>query len=276
MNRHLRSSAARTAITRIVTAIALVAISALLASPAHADVSTDDMNKSNNPLTPMAALNIQDYYASSLYDSDKTANSFLIRGALPMLLGGVPQIARVTLPYVTNPGANGDSISGLGDMNIFDIFLMGTPELQIGAGPYLILPTASKDETGAGKWQIGAAGTVMHPSPWGLIGALLTYQHDFAGDTDRPTQNIFTAQPFLIYNLPLGYYLRSVGIWNFDWQTGNYYIPIGFGAGKVWKLESGSTVNVYVEPQWTVAHEGPLLPSYQTLVGINFQFPLGH
>lgn len=242
---------------------------------AHAEATEEEMNLSNNPLTPMAGLVLQDYIISSFYDTDSTANSFLLRGTLPMKIGGYPQLARMTLPYNTNPGPNGDNVSGFGDINIFDIFLTGSPTLQFGVGPYLIFPTASKEVTGAGKWQVGAAGTIMAPQQWGLLGALVTYQHDFAGDSDRPTQNIFTLQPFIIYNLPHSFYLRSVGIWNFDWETGNYYIPIGFGVGKVWKLENGVVMNAYAEPQWTVAHEGLAQPEFQTLVGLNFQFPLG-
>jgi hypothetical protein len=34
-----------------------------------------------------------------------------------------------------------------------------------------------------------------------------------------------------------------------------YYIPLGLGVGKVWAAPK-RTVNVFVEPQWTVAHKG--------------------
>ncbi|MNL66523.1 hypothetical protein D3C87_1910050 [compost metagenome] len=78
-----------------------------------------------------------------------------------------------------------------------------------------------------------------------------------------------------MYNLPQAFYLRSVGIWYFDWETGDYYIPIGFGLGKVWKTQAGITINLFAEPQWTVAHEGVGVPNYQTFVGLNLQFPLG-
>ncbi|MNL27821.1 hypothetical protein D3C87_1494380 [compost metagenome] len=114
----------------------------------------------------------------------------------------------------------------------------------------------------------------MAPTNWGMLGALITYQHDFAGDEDRPTQNIGTFQPFFNYHLPHSFYFRSVGTWYFNLENGTYYIPIGAGIGKVWKLESGTTINAYVEPEWTVAHEGDFLPNYQTLVGLNLQFPL--
>jgi len=33
-----------------------------------------------------------------------------------------------------------------------------------------------------------------------------------------------------------------------DFDPGNFYIRLGFGAGKVWKLESGTTLNLFAEP----------------------------
>lgn len=248
---------------------------ASLPMSALADASADDMNKSNNPLTPMVGLSLHDYITSSIFGTDETSNTFNLRGALPHLLGGLPQIARVTVPYQTVPGPDGDQVTGLGDINLFDIFLLkGTGSTEFGIGPYFVFPTASEDETGAGKWQVGASAMVMSPHPWGLFGGLMTYQHDIAGDEDRPTQNIATLQPFVIYNLPASVYLRSTGVWFFNWETGDYYIPVGLGIGKVWKLASGTTVNLFAEPQWTVAHEGVGVPNFQTFIGLNFQFPI--
>lgn len=246
----------------------------IFANQAHAEVNTEDMNSSNNPLTPMAGVNLQDYVQSSVFGTDESLNSFLLRGVLPHKLFDMPQLARMTIPYQTSLDATGEKISAMGDLNIFDIFLAGSKELQFGIGPLLVLPTASKDETGAGKWQAGAAGVIIAPHTWGMIGALITYQHDFAGDEDRPTQNNGTVQPFFMYNMCKGYYLRSTGVMFFNLETGDYYLPIGFGAGKVWKLDSGTTMNLFAEPQWTAAHEGDFVPNYQTFVGLNFQFPM--
>ncbi|MBO9668142.1 MAG: hypothetical protein J7501_15175 [Bdellovibrio sp.] len=232
------------------------------------------MNNSNNPLTPMAAINLHDYIASSVFGTDDTLNTFYLRAAMPWMAGGLPQLARMTIPYQTVPDSTGDKVSGVGDISVFDVFLMKAGSLELGVGPLFVFPTASEDATGAGKMQLGAAGVLMSPHTWGLLGALITYQHDVAGDSDRPTQNIATAQPFFIYNLCKAYYVRSAGIWYFNWETGDYYIPIGFGAGKVWKTDGGTTINAFVEPQWTVAHEGIYVPNYQTFVGLNFQFPL--
>ncbi|WP_408096888.1 hypothetical protein ACJVC5_17770 [Peredibacter sp. HCB2-198] len=249
----------------------------ILSSFAAYAADTKDMNTANNPLTPMLGLNFQDYYTSSLFGSDDTANAFLLRGTLPQKIGGLPQITRLTVPYQNAPRPGRDGVNGLGDINIFDIFLMKPVNgVEFGVGPYFVFPTATEDETGAGKWQAGASAVAIKPGDWGMMGALLTYQHSFAGPSERPTQNLATLQPFLIYNLPKSFYVRSSGVMNFNWQNGHYYIPIGAGAGKVWKLKSGTIMNLFVEPQWTIAHEGDGQPNFQTFMGLNLQFPLGH
>jgi hypothetical protein len=45
--------------------------------------------------------------------------------------------------------------------------------------------------------------------------------------------------------------------------------------GKVWKTVDGATLNFFVEPQGTVAHEG-VAPRLQVVMGLNMQFPIGH
>ena len=58
-----------------------------------------------------------------------------------------------------------------------------------------------------------------------------------------------------------------------DLQRGDYYIPVGLGVGKVWKTADEATLNLFVEPQGTVAHEG-VGPNLQVFMGLNMQFPL--
>jgi len=58
-----------------------------------------------------------------------------------------------------------------------------------------------------------------------------------------------------------GWYLRSTGVWTFDLKNDRYYIPVRFGAGKAWK--TGATImNFFIEPQWTVAHDGDGYPKF--------------
>jgi hypothetical protein len=97
------------------------------------------------------------------------------------------------------------------------------------------------------------------------------WQHSFAGQSSRPTTQSLTAQPFGIFNLPGGWYIRSTGTWTFDLQHGSYYIPVGLGAGKAWK--GGSTIyNAFIEPQYSVAHSGAGVPKFTIFAGLNMTF----
>ena len=259
---------------RTVAAVAIAC--AYSAFPVFAQTSADAANEANNPLTPKITLNVQDQWAPRLYGSDDETNAVLLRGTTPHRLGGFPQILRLTLPIATVPDAPESTTTGLGDLNLFNLFLSKHGAFELGFGPQLTIPTAPHDATGTGKWQAGVAAVVIAPQPWGLLGGLATWQHSFAGDDERPTQDNLSFQPFLIYNLRDGWYLRSTASMNFDLRRGNYVVPLGFGAGKVWPMADGSTVNVFAEPQWTVAHNGVGQPKFQVFAGINLQFPVGH
>jgi hypothetical protein len=253
--------------------VILLAVLVLSLPVLGAAQTSQEANEANNPLTPKITANIQDQYISSYYGLDSDSNALLLRGVLPHKLFDWPQILRATVPVVTSPDQPLGQTTGLGDINMFDVLLFKAGSLELGVGPQLTVPSASKDVLGTGKWQAGAAAIAIAPQAWGLIGGLVTYQHSFAGDGDRPTQNGLQAQPFFIYNLPQAFYLRSTAILNFDLQRGDFYIPVGLGAGKIWKTENGTTFNLFVEPQGTVAHEG-VSPKLQVFMGFNMQFPL--
>jgi len=241
---------------------------------AQSPPTSEEVNKANHPLTPQLTINLQDQYVSSFFGlNDWDSNEALLRGALPHKLFGWPQIFGVTVPIVTSPDLLTGSVTGLGDVEVFDVILLKTGAVDLGIGPLLTIDSATDERLGTGKWQAGAAGVAIVPQSWGLIGGIVKYQHSFAGEVDQPTQNNLQAQPFVTYNLPQGFYLRSSAIWEFDLERGDYFIPLGFGAGKVWRLESGTTLNLFVEPQWTMAYNG-VIPQFQLLVGLYMQFPI--
>jgi hypothetical protein len=260
--------------TRIAQALFLMLVPILASAQKP---SSEDVNKANNPLTPAITVNFQDQAQPVLYDLDGWSNAFLIRGVLPFKVAGIHQLLRYTLPVVSAPDGMGGTTTGLGDLNLFDVFPFAwkKKKMALGVGPQFTFPTATETETGAGKWQAGVVGLAVAPRKWGIAGELVTWQHSFAGDSTRPEQDDLVAQPLVIYNLPEGWYLRSTAGWSFDLEQGQYVIPIGTGAGKVWLLHGGKTVNVFVEPQWTVAHDGSGQPKFQVFAGLNLQFPIG-
>ena len=70
-----------------------------------------------------------------------TANTLNLRGI--MVTGR--HIVRATLPVSTVPTSPLESVSGLGDLNIFDAILVTDPDAatMVGVGPLLVMPTVS-------------------------------------------------------------------------------------------------------------------------------------
>ncbi|MGV1793685.1 hypothetical protein [Rhizobium sp. A37_96] len=237
----------------------------------------DATTEANNPLTPKISVNFQDYYVPSFVNTpgDPQANQFLIRGLIPSDMWGLPQLFRFTLPIATSPDVPTGYVTGLGDLTLTDLFVLPKKgDVTFAAGPVFVIPTATDEQLGSGKWQIGGSGVVVAPQSWGLVGAFATYQTSFAGVSDRDDVSLLTFQPIVNINLTDGFYLRSTATWNFNLESGNSYIPVGLGIGKVFQLDKGITMNAFIEPQYTVWHDGPGAPRWQIFAGLNFQFPI--
>jgi hypothetical protein len=226
---------------------------------------------SNNPLANIKALNFQNYYIPDIYGlPDQTANTFWIRGVFPVKRW----VFRASLPIKTVPAVALDAESGVGDFDIFAAYLISDPSSpnQYGVGPLLVVPTATDDALGTGKWQIGAAAvTFLMANPMIQGGGLLTWQASFAGDSDRASTSLIVAQPFGFWQLGGGAYLRSAPLWVFNLKTGDYVIPFGLGIGKVLKVNR-TVFNLFIEPQVTILHDGIGQPAFQVFGGINMQF----
>ena len=223
----------------------------------------------NNPLASIKSFSMHNVYTSSLYSAEGTLNTFWLRYAQP--IGRV--LIRASLA-VNNFNIGEIDRSGLGDLNVFGTYILTQPTSanQLGVGPIFTIPTATSSLLGAGKWQVGAAFVGYFASnPVFQSGVLATWQHSFAGDKDRNKVQIATVQPFLMWQLGKGVYLRSTGIAVLDLENGNYLVPLGLGAGKV--IKAGNLVfNLFAEPQFTVWHKGEMMPKVQCFIGINTQF----
>jgi hypothetical protein len=270
--------------------------------PASTAETAAAVAKANNPLASMNAINLQDYYDPSLYSiPNAVGNTMMLRGAI---VAG-RQIIRGTLPVSTLPSGYGiydlqpapspfgihvgqtgpldappapvvsiEYASGLGDFNIFDMIKLNSDSArtEYALGPLFVAPTATDRALGAGKWQAGLSGVVIHPLPMGsLVGTLMTWQHSFAGHSDRSDTNFFTCQTLGTFGIGGGYYIRSSGDMTFDEDNARYLIPLGVGAGKVFKAGS-ATGNAFIEPQFTIYHQGIGQPTLQVFAGINLQW----
>lgn len=234
-----------------------------------------DTAQANNPLANMTAFNLQNYYIGELTESDNDANQFWLRYAQPFSLFDSNWLMRASLPINTFPTPpSGETKTGLGDLNLFAAYLIdvGNPAISFGIGPQLTIPTSTNEDLGSEKWSAGLVNVLFNASsPKFQYGYLLSWQHSFAGEGSRSNVNVGALQPFAMYQLGKGYYLRAAPIWVYNFENGNYNIPLGLGIGKV--IISGKTVfNFFVEPQYSVADRGAGQPKWQIFFALNMQF----
>ena len=253
------------------SALACVVVLALGGSVARAQTA-EEVAAANNPLARVNAINLHNFYAPSIYGApNATVNDFLIQPvfARPRM------VFHVTLPLATVSGGSVNQ-SGLGDLNIFGAYLLPPKgRTEFGVGPVIVFPTATGEALGAGKWQAGVTVVVVaQPEPTFLVGGFLSYAHSFAnGDSvQRTGVNALIFKPILVAQVGGGWYLRSTGIWSFDLEQGGWSVPFGIGAGKVVRTPH-AVLNFFLEPQFTVIHDGADQPALQVLAGLNMQFP---
>ncbi|UCH74211.1 MAG: hypothetical protein JSU82_18220 [Rhodospirillales bacterium] len=244
---------------------------------AHVAKAQDDIDtaQANNPLANFRALNLQDYYIGELSGTSETANQFWLRYAQPFSVRETDWLMRLSVPINTFPTSpTSGSETGLGDTNVFAAYLFDTasPAISFGLGPTLTVPTATKRALGSEKWSAGIANVLFDArSPKFQYGYLLTWLASFAGESSREDVNLGALQPFAFYQLGNGTYLRSAPIWTYNFENGDYSVPIGLGIGKVFRRDA-TVFNLFIEPQVSIADEGFGQPEWQIFFGLNMQF----
>ena len=262
--------------TRYFLGLILVSLM-LVAAPVIAQdkSAASDAAQANNPLANMTAFNLHNYYIGELTETEEDANQFWFRFAKPFSISGSDWLVRASLPINSFPTPpSGSTETGIGDFNVFAAYLFdtGNPGLSVGLGPQLTMPTATKDELGTEQWSAGFAHVLFNAgSPKYQYGYLLTWQASFAGEDERADVNLGSFQPFFFYQLGKGLYLRCAPVWVYDFETDGYTVPLSLGIGQV--IPRGKTVyNLFIEPQFSVADDGPGWPDWQIFVGLNMQF----
>ena len=229
------------------------------------DVTKD----ANNPLASVKSFSIHNIYSPSVCAMEGSMNTAWLRYAQP--LGRV--LIRASLP-INSFDVGGTDKSGLGDFNVFGACIL-TPSSssnQVGIGPIFTFPTATSSALGSGKWQAGVALAAYFASNTVFqCGLLATWQHSFAGEGDRNKVQAASIQPFFMWQLGKGLYLRSSAINVLDLENGNYLVPLGVGMGKVVKVDK-VVFNIFAEPQFAAWHKGYGMPETQLFIGVNTQF----
>lgn len=252
-------------------------------------LTVNELKKANNPLANMIGANLQNYYVPKFTNApdDAFMNTTWLRYVQPFANGKF--LLRASLPISTiNMGYDSTGIpqttSGLGDANAFLSYnFISQPDMTIGIGPLIQAPTSittnsvSPHALGNEEWAAGLAMVVfIAKSPLIQYGSLITWQKTFNTKESIPRSRVselFIVQPFTMFQLGGGTYLRGAPQWVFNLQTSDFSMPMGLGIGKIMKVGS-SVFNIFVEPQYTMLSRGTQ-PQFQIFTALMIQFHTG-
>ncbi len=118
------------------------------------------------------------------------------------------------------------------------------------------------------------AGAILSAKKWQLA-LLIQNPISFAGDSDRRDVNRLIWQPIVVYCLAKGWYVGLQGTpKTVNWENdAAATIPVSGRIGKVTNFGRRS-VNLFVEPEYTVVHDDGPTPEWSILIGFHFLFPL--
>jgi hypothetical protein len=194
-------------------------------------------------------------------------------------------ISTGTVPDFT--GTDFDRETGLGDIVLWTALSNNyKPPFVWGFGPTIMLPTATDDKLGTGKYSAGPMAIAMNISDNWIFGGIAQHWWSFAGEdsnkydtplgkvrVDRPDVNLTDFQYTVRYRYSPLTNIGAAPNVQYNWETDELSLPLGIGfdtMGKIGPLpvKYGAELHYYVEqdddlgPEWLLrVYFTPVLPS---------------
>jgi len=154
-------------------------------------------------------------------------------------------ISRTIAPLIHQSNVVGNtSQTGLGDfLQSFFFSPRKTKPFIWGAGPALLIPTATNTFLGTGKLSLGPTVVILRQQGGWTYGVLTYHVWSIAGDSKRPDVSSTFVQPFYAYTTKSGWTLNANSDSTKSWSTGKWSVPVNIFLTKV-VLISGQSLNV--------------------------------
>ena len=204
-------------------------------------------------------------------------NSFETVGNVDISTGTVPGVTGVDL----------DRETGLGDIVLWTAFSNNyKPPFVWGFGPTIMLPTATEDQLGTGKYSAGPMALAVSITDNWIVGGVAQHWWSFAGDddiqvdtdlgpvtVDRPDVNLTDFQYILRYRYSAKTNIGVAPNVRYNWETDELSLPVGMGFDTLVNIgplptKVGAELYYYVQqddqfgPEWQLRfYFTPVLPS---------------
>ena len=217
----------------------------------------------DNPLAKYWSLVLQENFIinqGDAIDGSVTSNTFFFQPALPIPFGNnLVFTARPVFPLVTQPDFSIDNsgdkkVTGFGDIQMAALIGPGNAKGWVwGGGATFVFPTASDQNIGQGKYQMGPTAMLFHLGEKWNKGIFIQHWWSYAGHEDR-NEVVTTDIQYVIRKNLKG---ASIGMgpsiridWTKDADEG-ITVPIGLGYTKTVRI--GKTpVKMRLEPQYSI------------------------
>ena len=206
----------------------------------------EDTSPRRDPASPRSRFDLRLKYRDLADDHYSATTTFRLDTPV-MLDGGWLLALRFDLPLVRTdrPGPDtpdGDTQFGGGDF-LSQFFFISPPQGQakrfrFGLGAQLLWPTASRDGTGTGKYQLAPSIVGIYYTPQlgrGSFAALILRDFfSYAGDDDRRDIHELSVQPGLNINLPRQWFVSLFPDIRINWEDGaKAFVPFDLEVGKI-------------------------------------------
>jgi hypothetical protein len=174
---------------------------------------------------------------------------------------------------------NSQGQSGIGNTELFGLIIPKSWDWgngRMGLGPLITAPgdkDVSKDE-----WGYGAAGAIVNTSGDWFYGFLMTQSWQAVDPEALPPSksdtNPLGIAPFLNYQLGGGWYVGNGDMTiRYDWDSKEWYMPIGVRVGKV-MVGPKSSWNIYGEYQTSLVYDDYPGPAVEDSFRINVTYTM--
>jgi hypothetical protein len=205
-----------------------------------AQVPADVRNLARNPFGDAIRVPLTESIGFNAGPYSRTAHSLQILPLIPFRVTDnwllIPRIVSTGVTYVPDVLRPSGGDIGLGDTSA-TLFL--TPfhsgRLIWGAGPSLMIPTATHSALGAGKWALGPAFAVVTQPHWGSILVAAQNVWSLPGHQQRGGVNQMQVETSLSLNLPENWYVFTGPTINAAWtetRRDRWLLPVGGGFGR--------------------------------------------
>ena len=233
----------------------------------------DVLDRLNKDARPQNTFLLNPVLSIQLTERWKT----IIRPVIPIVSFNVVDNVNFSTGTPVSPaGVQRERETGLGDIVLWTAFSKQyIPPLVWGVGPTMMLPTATDEQLGSGKFSAGPMALGMHISEKWIIGAVAQHWWSIAGEDrfdvqtslgtvspKRPDVNLTDVQPILRYRLSPKTNIGAAPNWRYNWESDQLNLPLGIGGDTLIKL-GPLPVKIGLEYYYHVVRDDNFGPEHQ-------------